>query len=61
MTTVITEEQRAKRIQEIINEHIAKSKHRGDYHYNMAVQWGAIDDYIPGFDDGEEPYEKSNE
>jgi hypothetical protein len=50
-----TEEGRQRRIDQIIAEHISKSKMRGDYHFRMAEQWGADGDYIPGIDDGEPP------
>jgi len=52
---VVTPAQQARRISHFINEHAEKSKHKGDFHFRMAEQWGADGDYIPGFDDGEPP------
>jgi hypothetical protein len=46
---------RDKRINEIIQYHISKSKRKGDYHFRMAEYWGADGDYIRGMDDGEPP------
>jgi hypothetical protein len=46
---------REARATEIMNEHIAKSRYKGDYHFRLAELWGADGDYIPGLDDGETP------
>ena len=55
MIDTTTEEGRAQRIQQIIDEHAKKSKVKGDYHFRVAESWGADGDYIPGQDDGEPP------
>jgi len=60
MTEVVTREQQTRRIQQIINEHISKSKVKGDYHFRQAEQWGADGDYIPGQDEGEPPTDYKN-
>ena len=52
---VITPEQQTRRISAIIREHTEKSKHKGDFHFRQAEQWGAQGDYEPGADDGESP------
>jgi hypothetical protein len=60
MTLVATDAQREKRVRQIIDDHAAKSKRKGDYHWRMAEQWGADGDYIPGYDDGEPPRDYRN-
>jgi hypothetical protein len=54
MTDTSTSEGRAKRIDEIINDHASKSKRKGDAHYRAAMQWGAPADYSEA-DAGEPP------
>lgn len=46
-----TKEGRQKRINEIIREHISKSKHPSDYHGQEAMWWGAEADWRPEDDE----------
>ena len=39
---------------QLMNDHIKKSKMKGDYHHQKALQMGAVDDYTPA-DHGNAP------